>query len=207
MPLEIERKFLAAPSAARGRRGRTLRQAYFTLARGDGGGRVRLDGSRAWLTIKTGRRGIARREIESPIRRAMARELLRTLCVTARVQKRRYERRYDGRRWEIDVFEGANRGLVMAEIELRRANERIRLPPWVGKEVTHDPRFNNSALARRPFGSWSAAEKAAVAAEIRAADMAGRKGARRGSGRPAAHQAIEGVRAPMRRREPPVPKS
>ena len=34
--------------------------------------------------------------------------------------------------WELDVFSGANAGLVIAEIELRHELERFDRPPWLG---------------------------------------------------------------------------
>ena len=42
--------------------------------------------------------------------------------------------------WEIDVFEGDNAGLVIAEIELEAEDQAVALPDWVGEEVTEDRR-------------------------------------------------------------------
>ena len=38
--------------------------------------------------------------------------------------------------------------ILQAELELKSEDETFDLPPWVGKEVTGDPRYYNSALAR-----------------------------------------------------------
>jgi adenylate cyclase len=57
--------------------------------------------------------------------------------------------------WEVDVFEGANRGLVLAEVELERADESVELPAWVGEEVSRDAQYRNAYLARHP---WAARE-------------------------------------------------
>ena len=54
-------------------------------------------------------------------------------------------------RWELDVFEGANNGLVIAEIELVDADEEIELPEWVGAEVSDDPKYYNLNLALNPM--------------------------------------------------------
>jgi CYTH domain-containing protein len=59
--------------------------------------------------------------------------------------------------WEIDVFNGRNSGLVMAEIELSHPDQRIELPDWVGVEVTFDQRYGNSSLSNRPISTWPAA--------------------------------------------------
>jgi CYTH domain-containing protein len=34
----------------------------------------------------------------------------------------------------------------------------VPLPPWIGKEVTSDPRYYNAYLARHPFTTWPAAQ-------------------------------------------------
>jgi adenylate cyclase len=54
----------------------------------------------------------------------------------------------------VDEFEGANAGLVMAEIELEHADQAVELPDWAGAEVTADPRYQNASLVRHPFREW-----------------------------------------------------
>lgn len=149
-----------------GRRGVRIRQVYMPL---EGGGvlRVRLAGGRAWIAVKRDRRGCARTELEAPIPADLGRELFRSLRASAPVEKRRYRRRYGGRWWEVDVFEGDNGGLIVAEVELDRVGEAVKLPPWVGAEVTGDPRFANAALAVHPFRRWPAAERRAVVRRMR----------------------------------------
>jgi adenylate cyclase len=51
------------------------------------------------------------------------------------------------------VFGGDSAGLVLAEVELRRPDEPVALPQWVGEEVTFDLRFRNSSLAASPVGT------------------------------------------------------
>jgi adenylate cyclase len=62
-----------------------------------------------------------------------------------------------GHDWEIDEFLGENAGLVVAEVELDRVDEVPEMPPWVGREVTHDVRFYNFSLVDLP---WSAFREA-----------------------------------------------
>ena len=57
------------------------------------------------------------------------------------------------------MFEGLNRGLVLAEVELGRAGQNFELPPWTGKEVTSDTRYGNSSLARSPFMTWDRSDQ------------------------------------------------
>jgi adenylate cyclase len=63
---------------------------------------------------------------------------------------------HEDRVWEIDVFEDANAGLVLAEVELNAADETIDVPDWAGPEVSEDERYYNAYLARYPFETWGA---------------------------------------------------
>jgi len=56
--------------------------------------------------------------------------------------------------WEIDVFEGDNQGLIVAEIELLDVDEIFTKPNWVGKEVSDDIRYFNSNLVSYPYKDW-----------------------------------------------------
>ncbi|WP_169566155.1 CYTH domain-containing protein [Sneathiella limimaris] len=49
--------------------------------------------------------------------------------------------------WEIDVFSSPNPDLVLAEIELKTADQIIQLPDWIGPEVTHNPSYSNIRMA------------------------------------------------------------
>jgi len=82
-------------------------------------------------------------------------ELLQNFCGNL-IEKKRYKIRYRRKTWEIDEFEGSNCGLLMAEIELNSENEKYRLPPWIGAQVTDDNRFYNAYLADHPFNTWPA---------------------------------------------------
>ena len=152
MAMEIERRFLVVPGRIRLRGGMRIVQAYFAMRGATG--RVRISGRKAFLTVKGPPRGIVRRELEHPIPMELARVLLRSLCAPERIIKTRHRVRHSGRTWEIDVFAGTNRGLVLAEVELARADEAVRPPPWVAAEVSTDRRFTNSSLARVPFRTW-----------------------------------------------------
>ena len=70
------------------------------------------------------------------------------------VSKTRYEILFENKLWEVDVFNGANEGLIVAEIELESEEEKFSMPDWVTKEVTEDPGYYNSNLATTPFKIW-----------------------------------------------------
>jgi adenylate cyclase len=154
MAKEIERKFLVTGSSWKGRRpGRRIRQGYLSSepARVV---RVRTDGRKAFLTVKGPNIGAARDEFEYRIPLQDARSLLDDLCERPLIEKTRYRVPFGGLVWEVDVFTGENRGLVVAEIELEREEQAVRMPPWVGPEVTGDPRYFNANLARNPYTRW-----------------------------------------------------
>jgi adenylate cyclase len=116
--------------------------------------RVRVGGERAFLTVKGPAEGAARDEYEYPIPLAEAAEMLERLCAGGTVVKVRHLVPFAGRTWEVDVFGGENAPLVVAEVELERIDAIVALPPWIGAEVTDDPRYTNAALARAPYSRW-----------------------------------------------------
>ena len=40
------------------------------------------------------------------------------------------------------------------EVELDDENQKIEMPDWIGREVTHDRRFLNVNLIDNPFSRW-----------------------------------------------------
>jgi adenylate cyclase len=157
MGLEIERKFLVDLNCWKpsGLRGRPLRQGY--LARGGKCTvRVRTSDQNAWLTLKGPTIGISRSEYEYAIPLADGLELLKEFCLDSTVEKIRYDVVISGAHFEVDVFTGANAGLVVAEIELDDPEQTFPRPDWLGVEVSHDPRYRNAELARNPWSKWVA---------------------------------------------------
>ncbi len=153
MGIEIERKFLVKSMEWRmGASGTTYCQGYLSRSP-EATVRVRIEGDDSFLTIKGPLQGIRRAEYEYPIPFKDAEELIR-LCVSPLVIKTRYEILYKKQLWEVDEFHGENDGLILAEIELTDPDEPIKLPPWIGEEVSSDTRYYNSNLATHPFTRW-----------------------------------------------------
>ena len=154
MGLEIERKFLVIGNAWRTAvaSARQLRQGYVAID-GKTNVRVRTDGVRAWLTIKGKGEGIIRPEFEYEIPPADAEHLF-GMCQGRLVEKTRHHVSVGEHLWEIDEFDGRNRGLVLAEVELGDAAETFDRPSWLGADVSEDPRYLNANLATHPFAGW-----------------------------------------------------
>ncbi len=160
MPLEIERRFLVreghgvwSTDSVR------IVQGYIPLPQG-WNQRVRIIGDDAEPTEERPVAPGVREEFTRPIAVLDALDLLFSHCAGRIVEKVRHLVPAGGRTWKVDVFLGANRGLVTAEVELDHAHEDIDLPPWIGREVTSDPRYGNSSLARAPFSTWVSAAAA-----------------------------------------------
>jgi adenylate cyclase len=157
--IEIERKFLVDTDAWRAGviASRELCQFYLSLG-GRTSVRVRIEGDRrAWLTVKSAAVGRARHEFEYVLPIEDARQMM-ALADGAVIEKVRYLVPHGGLTWEVDVFGGENKGLVVAEVELKRVDQPVELPPWVGPEVTADRRYYNASLAQRPLKSWQTTE-------------------------------------------------
>ena len=155
MGTEIERKFLvvgdgwreSAVSETRYRQGYLSSQANASV-------RVRVGAGRAFLNVKSAHLGIRRHEFEYEIPLADAEEMLASLAERPCIDKVRYRVPQGPHIWEVDVFEGANAGLVVAEVELQSEEERFEVPNWAGEEVSHDPRYLNVNLVHHPFRDW-----------------------------------------------------
>jgi adenylate cyclase len=152
---EIERKFLVtegALSELEATHQVALRQGYLSSEPGRTV-RVRLQNDQGYLTVKGRARGFARPEFEYPIPEQDAEALLE-LCSRPLIEKWRHYVEYAGKVWEVDEFFGDNAGLVVAELELDSEDEIFERPPWLGEEVTMDPRYHNSRLAEHPYKEW-----------------------------------------------------
>jgi CYTH domain-containing protein len=152
--IEIERKFLVDPDKWLLEPKRSfiqVIQGYLSIDP-DKVIRVRISGTQGYITIK-GAGFMVRPEYEYAIPKADAMVLIQNYC-TGKVEKIRYYIENEGQMWEVDEFQGANAGLIVAEIELESCDNVVKLPKWITKEVTGDERFFNSYLSQHPFKTW-----------------------------------------------------
>lgn len=154
MGKEIERKYLIKDDTWRKQAsGTTYRQGYLSTVK-ERTVRVRTIDDKGFLTIKGITIGATRREYEYEIPTADANEMLDELCEKPIIEKTRFKISHAGLTWEIDEFAGVNQGLIVAEVELESEDQNIDFPPWVGEEVSGDPRYFNSNLIANPFANW-----------------------------------------------------
>jgi adenylate cyclase len=105
------------------------------------------------LTIKSRRVGLSCDEYEYEIHPDDAQEMLDKMCDKT-ISKERYYIKHDSHMWEIDVFQGDNDGLVVAEIELSTEGEKFPFPDWVDTEISDDPKYLNVNLLENPYKNW-----------------------------------------------------
>ena len=121
--------------------------------------RVRIANDVATIAIKSRRRGPARTEFEYVIPYSDAEEMLRTMCSGNVLDKVRHFVSYASNTWQIDVYEGLLEGVVLAEIELTDADQKLTLPDWIGEEVTADPTYRKINMAASRFAKPKVPDK------------------------------------------------
>jgi len=154
MGIEIEKKFLLANSDWKNSitSSHTIKQGYLN-SNSKRTVRVRVLDEKAFITIKSKSIDISRQEFEYEIPLNEAIELL-NLCEKPLIEKTRNIVIHNSNKWEIDVFDGDNKGLIIAEIELSNKKEKIDLPVWIGKEVSLESKYFNSTLIKKPYCKW-----------------------------------------------------
>jgi len=154
MAIEIEKKFLLLylPTSLLVN-GTLIRQGYM-INKKNMVARIRLSGDQGFLTIKGATCNASRKEFEYPVPKQDAREMLLLFCKEPLIEKIRYQIQFKGFEWVIDEFSGDNQGLVVAEIELDSIDQPFEKPDWIGKEVTHEPKYFNSNLIEKPYSTW-----------------------------------------------------
>jgi adenylate cyclase len=169
MGIEIERKFLLSDGSWRDAvtESERIAQGYLVSAQAlhDGTARasvrVRRTGDRGWLNIKSAQLGIERAEFEYPVPIADAEQMLAELCDGV-LEKIRHHVIVDGVLFEVDEFFGDNAGLVVAEVELPSTDASFPRPSWLGREVSHLPRYYNVNLIAHPYARWTSDERQAA---------------------------------------------
>lgn len=164
MAREIERKFLVKGEAWKQQAHKEVHfaQGYLNDIQQDGAKssvRIRIEGEKANINIKSLEIGLSRDEYEYEINIDDAKKMLKTLAVGPIIEKIRYFVTHESHLWEVDYFLGENAGLIVAEVELDSEDESPSLPDWTGSEVTEIPRFYNISLTQKPYQEWSDDEK------------------------------------------------
>lgn len=151
IPTETERKFLLRTLPELGE-GVKIVQGY--LGKKGATVRARIAGDKAFLTIKgkpkSGELGKPEFEYSIPLEHAQF--MIDNLCDDRVVHKVRYLVPFANYTYEVDVFGGSLKGMVVAELEYPDSAEEIMMnhpkPDWIGEEVTDDKQYTNKSLAK-----------------------------------------------------------
>ena len=156
MGLEIERKFLVKSTDFKKE---SCQKSYikqgFLNSDKERTVRVRITDTKGFVTIKgkSNISGMSRFEWEKEISLKEAKELL-SLCEKGIIEKYRYCIRYNNHVFEVDEFLDNNKGLIIAEVELKSENDFFEKPSWLSKEVTGVVKYYNSNLSKHPYNEW-----------------------------------------------------
>ena len=154
--VEIERKFLVKSAAFKNEATikTQLVQGFLNTDKARTV-RVRIKGDTGFLTIKgkSTDNGLSRFEWEKEIPKTEAEALLK-LCEPSLIDKVRYEVPLGAHVFEVDEFFGDNKGLIVAEVELKTEDDVFEIPDWLGEEVTGQVQYYNSQLSKTPYNTW-----------------------------------------------------
>lgn len=98
------------------------------------------------ITIKLKDENAGVDELEYEVSSVNEIDILFRACKVPLVEKTRYVVNVYKSRWEVDVFEGHKRGLVLGEIELESIEDKFSIPEWLMDEVTGNPDYSNSNM-------------------------------------------------------------
>jgi len=144
--MEIERKFLVQNGFKANGENRHIDQGYLFESK-KGVVRIRKSNNEYYLTIKSKTKGISRVEVEVQVSKDQGKLLFKSFCDKI-LKKRRVNVKYKNKIFEVDYFKGKLKGLVIAEIELKKETEKFEKPQWLRKEVSKDKKYLNSNLIK-----------------------------------------------------------
>ncbi len=156
MGIEIERRFLVDNEDWKSEviLSEDFSQAYLSSSLDKWTTRVRIiNNDAAYLTLKSSSNGLANYEFEYSIPLKDAIELIK--LSKYKITKTRYQLKINKKNWVVDLFDGSNSSLKIAEIELNSESEEIQIPSWCGKEITGIKSLSNASLAKTPISELS----------------------------------------------------
>ena len=156
MGIEIERRFIVENSDWKSKvmRSEDFSQAYLNSSIDEWATRIRVIGNKkGYITLKSSINGFKNYEFEYSIPLKDAVELIK--LSKYKITKTRYQLKINNKIWVVDLFDGSNFSLKIAEIELKSESEEIQVPSWCGKEITGLKLLSNASLAKIPISELS----------------------------------------------------
>jgi len=166
MGIEIERRFLVENEDWKSQviLSEDLSQAYLNSKVDDWTTRIRIiNNNKAYITLKSSLNGLVNNEFEYSIPIKDGFELIK--LSKYKIIKTRYQIKINNQNWVVDLFDGSNSSLKIAEIELNSESEEIQVPTWCGQEITGIKSLSNASLAKTPISKLSLKDRMKAAQE------------------------------------------
>ena len=160
MGIEIERRFLVENEDWKDQviRSESFSQAYLNSSVDEWATRVRIiDNNEGYITLKSSLNGLVNYEFEYSIPIKDALELIK--LSKFKITKTRYQLKINKKNWVVDIFDGSNSPLIIAEIELSSESEEIQVPSWCSQEITGIKSLSNASLAKTPISELSVKDR------------------------------------------------
>ena len=155
MAIEIERRFLIKNDNWKKYITNRIfiEQGYLSKNLDDWIIRIRFSGEDFKIALKKHIAGFTNFEFEYSIPQKDGETIMSNLSNT--IKKERFFVEVEKKSWIIDCFKENNYPLEIAEIELPREEEDLKLPSFISKEITGLLHYSNFSLARKPFSEWN----------------------------------------------------
>ena len=160
MGIEIERRFLVKNEDWKSKVvfSEDISQSYLNSNIDEWAIRVRtINNNKAYITLKSSLNKLVNHEFEYSIPTKDAIELIK--LSKYKITKTRYQLKINKKNWVVDIFDGSNSSLKIAEIELDSESEEIQVPSWCGQEITGIKSLSNASLAKTPISQLSVKDR------------------------------------------------
>ena len=155
MAIEIERRFLIKNDNCKKfiTNRIFIEQGYLSKNLDDWIIRIRFTGEDFKIALKKHIAGFTNFEFEYSIPQKDGEMIMSNLSNT--IKKERFFLEFEKKSWIIDCFKENNYPLEIAEIELSKEEEDLKLPSFISKEITGLLHYSNFSLTRKPFSEWN----------------------------------------------------
>ena len=155
MALEIERRFLIKNDKWKEfiTKKIVIEQGYLSKSLDGWIIRIRFNGKDFKIALKKHIESFTNFEFEYSIPQKDGETIMSNLSNT--IKKERFFVEFEKKSWIIDCFKENNYPLEIAEIELSKEEEDLKLPSFISKEITGLLHYSNFSLTRKPFSEWN----------------------------------------------------
>ena len=155
MALEIERRFLIKNDNWKKfiTKKTFIEQGYLSNSLNDWIIRIRFTGKEFKIALKKHIESFTNFEFEYSIPQKDGETIMSNLSNT--IKKERFFLKIEKKSWIIDCFKENNYPLEIAEIELSKEEEDLKLPSFISEEITGLLHYSNFSLTRKPFSEWN----------------------------------------------------